>query len=114
MDKLKSEQMERDREINVARQNNAIREPDRLSGEKVIARGTIHTPNGELPSNEQILRAENYALRLKLVDTMRENERLRDALELIAENYDGHQTFSGTDCQDIAKKALSNKDSDNG
>lgn len=39
------------------------------------------------------------------------NERFRQALELIAKNYDGYQTFSGTDCQEIAKEALSNKTS---
>lgn len=32
--------------------------------------------------------------------------KLRAALELIARNYDEHQTFSGTICQDIAKEAL--------
>lgn len=35
-----------------------------------------------------------------------ENARLRLALEDIARGYDGYQSYSGTNCADIAKEAL--------
>lgn len=53
---------------------------DKLVGEQVIATGMIEAANCEYPNNEQMLQAENEAIRLKLADTMRENEWLRSLI----------------------------------
>jgi hypothetical protein len=37
---------------------------------------------------------------------LRKTTKYRQALEEIAQNHDGHATFSGTQCAEIAKAAL--------